>query len=40
MIFDNKTNEHLLALARKITALLFIGGIGLLITYRTETNGS
>ena len=37
MLFDNEMNERLLAFARNIAALLLIGGIGLLITYRAET---
>lgn len=37
MLFDNEMNERLLAFARNIAALLFIGGIALVITYRAET---
>ncbi|WP_333669539.1 hypothetical protein [Acinetobacter guillouiae] len=37
MLFDNEMNERLLAFARNIAALLFIGGIALVIAYRAET---
>ena len=37
MLFDNLMNERLLAFARNIAALLFIGGIALVIAYRAET---
>lgn len=37
MLFDNEMNERLLAFARNIAALLFIGGFALLITYRADT---
>lgn len=40
MLFDNAMNERLLAFARNIAALLFIGGIALLIIYRAETKTS
>lgn len=37
MLFDNQLNERLLAFARNIAALLFIGGIALVIAYRAQT---
>ncbi|MGR2919989.1 hypothetical protein [Acinetobacter sp. 1125_18A] len=37
MFFDNEMCERLLAFARNIAALLFIGGIALVIAYRAET---
>lgn len=37
MFFNNKMNERLLAFARNIAIIVFIGGLALLVVYRAET---
>lgn len=37
MLFNNQMNERLLAFARNIAAIVFIGGLALLVIYRAET---